>query len=350
LDKLPALKQFLRNGEAEWYHNVTVEFVNGHHPVLFISRTKQRLPSQVYLYQEEQISLLPLAKSKTALHNLFRQHGFAFLQDEEDRLAATHRAWQRDQDYIRAGAQRRVLRQLYFDDEQFYVKRFQQQVMTATVSGRYWQTFQTTTCPYGTSRPMLDFAYDNYKRLHATLYRERTGDAPPSPLQTSMAFKLKHGLPLLVEDGSGSEHNQTATEPPKVLLPIKKKQQQKQPIVLHGASRRWQRKLYLDEERHFVFGFQEHVLQIKRTFDDHCYDPANDDDHPLDFVFDTYRRIHNVLYESLFVFGKNNQNQNQNQNQNHNTTENENDNHSRAPPSPTISSVQDQAVSSSGLS
>jgi hypothetical protein len=317
---LPALKSFFKDGEAEWYHNVTVEFVHGHHPVLYTTIIKQRRPSLVYLKKEEQISLLPYAKSKTALHNLFQEKGFSLMEDEDDRRAASLYAWQRDYEYQAAGARRRVLRQIYFDDEQYYVKRFQQDIMSRTQHGRYWLSFQSNTCPYGSSRPMLDYTYDNYKRLHAVLYHERTGDNPPPPLQTSTAFKIKYGLPLQhSDDGSPTSDlkNRTLTKETKPKVVVQRAP--RPPIVLQGETRRWQRKLFLDDERYHVFAFQEHIMQIQQTFLEYCY--SADEHHPLDFVFDTYRhgRLQRILrYESLFVFGH--QNKHNNNNNNNNTT------------------------------
>lgn len=321
MDKLPTLKAFLAHGEAEHYRNVTVEYITGHHPVLFIEKTRQRLPSQVYLHSEDAVSLLPYAKSRTQLHELMRNFGFQYMQDDNERHNATMRARQRNHDYAAAGRQRRLLRKLYFDDEQYYVKRFQNEICASTQQGRFYLDFQRNHCPYGSGRPPLDFVFDNYRRIHAQLFTARTGDDPPPPLQTSMQYKLRNKIhPTETTSSSNSSmsvNTTTTTTLEEVVVPLSSssssfsQQQQEEDayydvtttttsstiLVGRGAQRRLQRRLYHDDERFYCFGFQEHVMNILDTLDDNCFDV---DQHPLDFVFDTYRKIHHALYQSLF--------------------------------------------------
>lgn len=73
LNRLPELKSFLKDGEAEWYQGVEVQYVSGKSAVLSIFHDGE--------FQQD-IKLTPLT-SKELMHSLMEGYGFVKKSDEE---------------------------------------------------------------------------------------------------------------------------------------------------------------------------------------------------------------------------------------------------------------------------
>lgn len=116
MNRLPELKSFLRDGEAEWYHNVTVTYVNGKHAVLTVSDDDDEA-----VVREISLHEIP---TKPELHALMVELGFV-LQDEPGRQRATAQAMRHEEedDY------RKFVRKYYFKERDLFVQRFMKEVL-----------------------------------------------------------------------------------------------------------------------------------------------------------------------------------------------------------------------------
>jgi len=73
LNKLPKLKSFLKDGEAEWYYNVSVKYVGGKKAVLTIYDGDE---------EKEKVTLSDY-KEKEEMHAMMVEKGFAKKTNEE---------------------------------------------------------------------------------------------------------------------------------------------------------------------------------------------------------------------------------------------------------------------------
>ena len=78
---MPVLKDFLKNGHAERYHNVEIRYISGKSPTLTIYRSGE---------MEETLSLKDF-KSKEELHELFQSKGFVLKPEEEINVMNSNR-------------------------------------------------------------------------------------------------------------------------------------------------------------------------------------------------------------------------------------------------------------------
>jgi len=102
--KLPVLKSFLKDGEAEFYEGVAVKFVHGRRAVLTVyDEHGTQLGEPIELQQH---------KDKNALHQVLRDAGFALKSEEEMRKLRARK--------LEEQAQERFQK---FKDMEYYRKR-----------------------------------------------------------------------------------------------------------------------------------------------------------------------------------------------------------------------------------
>jgi Sep15/SelM redox domain len=153
LNKLPALKSFLQNGEAEGYHGITLEFIAGMEPTLTIYNKDQE--------KEELINLRPY-DTNAALHELMMSQGFV-LRSPEERDQIRLKSMQSR--HRRQLLENRVRTRIYYEKEKYYVEQFQKDVMGGLLEssirggrgGRYYLN-------------------ENYRLIKTVEYNEYTGN------------------------------------------------------------------------------------------------------------------------------------------------------------------------------
>jgi len=79
LNKYRQLKSFLKDGEAESYHGVSVEYVKGRKAVMTIYNAEEE--------EQESINLHEI-NDKDTLHALFREKGFVQKSQEDESTEA----------------------------------------------------------------------------------------------------------------------------------------------------------------------------------------------------------------------------------------------------------------------
>jgi hypothetical protein len=155
----------LKNGEAEGYQGITLEYIGGKEPTLTIYHGQARQEDKVV----EVINLRPYDTNEQ-LHELLTSKGFV-PKSLEERERIRHDNMQQ----IRLEQEKkdlfRVRTRIYYEKEKYFVERFQMDVM----GGMMIDTEELT------ARGGRDASYylkENYRRIYATEYFEFTGNRP----------------------------------------------------------------------------------------------------------------------------------------------------------------------------
>lgn len=86
--RLPELRSFIKDGEAEWYHNVRIKYVRGEQATLHVYNVSGA--DRARIVEVATVSLSTL-RTKEAMHQAMQRHGFV-LKTPQERQADIDRA------------------------------------------------------------------------------------------------------------------------------------------------------------------------------------------------------------------------------------------------------------------
>jgi hypothetical protein len=172
--KLPVLKSFLKNGDAECYEGITVRYVPGRSAVLTVYGEQEGLLEQ----QEERRYSLEQYRSLDDLHKLMTEAGFA-LKSEDDcqRVHAEALERQRDERF-----QRHKIHE-YYRFREYYIQAFRRDVMGPSYV-EAWNNRPRQSRPSGPEPDLLAENYDVINQKQAAL--------KPDRYQYAVNYLLKH--------------------------------------------------------------------------------------------------------------------------------------------------------------
>jgi Sep15/SelM redox domain len=181
LNKLPALQSFLKNGEAEGYHGITIEYISGMEPTLTVYDNNNNNNKHGHEEEEEEVIHLRPYDTNALLHDLMVSQGFVRKSDEE-RKQIRHDKMEQKKLELAKKEQFRVRTKIYYDKEKYFVEQFQKDVMGGLMQDNEKQQESSIRGGRGGSY----YLNEHYRRIYAMEYHEYTGHRQPTTTEDAV--------------------------------------------------------------------------------------------------------------------------------------------------------------------